>query len=219
MDFEPSSAPIHVSVAVLGHREADDAYPTLVALEGRARVINCKDNMQWVLQRRRGEQWSAVAFCRTRDALIREARRRGYVYQPLLRLPAHHNALADITARCHVCGGIKSKPRPGLPRHFFCIAEHRHKPTASGEGQRHDAAANPTPHRPHHHAGNLARSHHEQPTSAGAQMKKWKQDYSEAVFDQAGGFDREATIEDREFVGNNRPNMTPPRIASGRHVT
>jgi hypothetical protein len=42
-------------------------------------------------------------------------------------------------------------------------------------------------------------------------MAKRKQDYSEAVFDHAGGFDREATIEDREFVGEQPTRDDAPK--------
>ena len=60
----------------VSHRERDDAYHTvIVRLNGSWRVIVCKDGIQWVLQfvkiSRRGSNWRARSFHRSRDALIR----------------------------------------------------------------------------------------------------------------------------------------------------
>ena len=64
----------HVPVAVRG--EENDAYPVLVALNCRWRVIVCKNSIQWILQTRRGgpDSWRGRSFCRTREALVRCAR-------------------------------------------------------------------------------------------------------------------------------------------------
>jgi len=56
--------------------ECRDDYPALVYLSERLRVIKCRDGIQWVLQRKRSNgknRWRGVAFCRTREALIRSA--------------------------------------------------------------------------------------------------------------------------------------------------
>jgi hypothetical protein len=70
-----SEAPLPVSRGLLRHREENDGYVgEVVRITDRVRVINCKDDIQWIVQRRKGEQWQSVSFCRTRDGLIRFAR-------------------------------------------------------------------------------------------------------------------------------------------------
>jgi hypothetical protein len=58
--------------------ESDDSYPATVAVLNRGwRVIECRDGIQWILQRRnRAENvarhaWRGRSYCRTREALIR----------------------------------------------------------------------------------------------------------------------------------------------------
>jgi len=60
----------------LSARETDLSYPTLVYLDERTRVIDCKDSIQWIVQKREGSNWRGLSFCRTREALIRDAKRR-----------------------------------------------------------------------------------------------------------------------------------------------
>ena len=123
---EPSAAPIHVSAPLTSHRESDGAYPVVVQLSDKVRVIDCKDGIQWILQRRSGDQWKGVAFCRTRDVLAREAKRLfGHIPEALFNLPEHHDGLSDIGPRCGVCGRLRGKQTMGLPRHLFCIADRR----------------------------------------------------------------------------------------------
>jgi hypothetical protein len=56
--------------------ESDDYYPSIV-LNPRWRVIECRDDLQWILQaRNRAETvargvWRGRSYCRTREALIR----------------------------------------------------------------------------------------------------------------------------------------------------
>ena len=60
-------------------RESDDNYPAMTHLDDRHRVINCRDGIQWIVQRRMntsGSGWRGLSFCRTREALIRDAERR-----------------------------------------------------------------------------------------------------------------------------------------------
>ena len=73
---EASPAPCRVPASLVSHREADDSYPGIVMISDKVRVVNCKDDMQWIVQRRSGDQWRAMSFCRTRKVLIRDARRR-----------------------------------------------------------------------------------------------------------------------------------------------
>jgi hypothetical protein len=71
---------IATAFAPVSHRESDDAYHAVVArLNGSWRVIACKDGIQWILQRRRGERrggarFDSRSYCRTREALIRVCR-------------------------------------------------------------------------------------------------------------------------------------------------
>jgi hypothetical protein len=62
-------------------RETADDYPGVVAvLNAGWRVIECRDGLQWILQRRgspetsRGDDWRGRSYCRTKEALIRCAR-------------------------------------------------------------------------------------------------------------------------------------------------
>ena len=59
----------------LSHRERDDAYFRLIYAKGDWRVIACKDNLQWIIQRaekRRGQrEWTGNSYCSTRKALTR----------------------------------------------------------------------------------------------------------------------------------------------------
>ncbi|MBD3679746.1 MAG: hypothetical protein HUJ27_15275 [Rhodobacteraceae bacterium] len=48
----------------------------MIRLDARHRVIVCKDGIQWIVQRRRGQRcgrarWAALGYCTTRKALIR----------------------------------------------------------------------------------------------------------------------------------------------------
>jgi hypothetical protein len=123
---EPYKARTYVPEAVTSHRERDDDYPTGARLSDTVRVIDCKDGVQWILQRRRGDQWQGVSFCRTRAALIREAKRvLGHAPEALRALPEHHHGFVEMTPRCKVCGRIKRQPTGGLPRHLFCLAERK----------------------------------------------------------------------------------------------
>ena len=62
------------------HRESDDNYARVVAqFDDGWRVIVCRDDLQWILQRRDGERaggarWTGVGYCRTREALLRLCR-------------------------------------------------------------------------------------------------------------------------------------------------
>lgn len=60
------------------HRESDANYHGVIAaLNDRWRVIACRDGIQWILQfskkSRDGVKWYSRSYCRTRQALIRDA--------------------------------------------------------------------------------------------------------------------------------------------------
>jgi hypothetical protein len=56
-----------------GLSETSNDYPRVVAVlsDGKTRVIVCYAGIQWILQRRQGEQWHSRSFCCTKEALIR----------------------------------------------------------------------------------------------------------------------------------------------------
>jgi hypothetical protein len=53
------------------NREYEGDYSrVIVRLSAEVRVIECRDRIQWIVQRCRGGQWRGVSFHRDRDALI-----------------------------------------------------------------------------------------------------------------------------------------------------
>jgi len=57
------------------HHETADGYARIICnLADRWRVVVCKDNWQWIVQRRRktgaGRRWEAVSYHRTKKALL-----------------------------------------------------------------------------------------------------------------------------------------------------
>jgi hypothetical protein len=94
-------ARIQAPEALTSHRERDEGYPTVARLSDIVRVIECKDGIQWILQRRSGDQWKGLAYCRTRAALIREASGLlGHVPEALFHFPEHHDGLIEVVPRC-----------------------------------------------------------------------------------------------------------------------
>ena len=65
----PSAALIAVP-ARQSRREKDEAYPYIAQLNARWRVISCRDDLQWILQRLDGDQWRGNSFHRDRDVLL-----------------------------------------------------------------------------------------------------------------------------------------------------
>jgi hypothetical protein len=56
--------------------ESCDEYARVVArLDDRTRVIECRDGVQWIIQRGHPSngvlRWDGVSFCRTKEALLR----------------------------------------------------------------------------------------------------------------------------------------------------
>ena len=74
-------APINVDpLTGPSYRESDDDYACIVTRLGDGgRVIVCRDDLQWILQRRDGKRagrarWASVSYCRSREALLRLCR-------------------------------------------------------------------------------------------------------------------------------------------------
>ena len=76
---------------VPAHREiADHYHGVTVLLAPRWRVCICKDNIQWILQKRSSKhlnkgRWIGKSYCTTRDALIRVCSELGLLSDPKAR--------------------------------------------------------------------------------------------------------------------------------------
>lgn len=72
-------------------REGDDTYLKVVlVLDQSTRIIECRDGIQWIIQRKdrlnkTGSRWRGTAYCRTRARLE-------------YRLPDHRDQLATLPA-------------------------------------------------------------------------------------------------------------------------
>lgn len=56
----------------MSHRETDDDYDHVVARLGpKHRVIECKDDIQWILQERIAERWRSQKFLTSREGVLR----------------------------------------------------------------------------------------------------------------------------------------------------
>ncbi len=58
------------------HKESHPDYGRVVIAHGRFRVIVCKDNLQWILQKRgaksaAGARWRSISYCRSQNTLLR----------------------------------------------------------------------------------------------------------------------------------------------------
>jgi hypothetical protein len=103
---------------VYGRQESDESYERVKCREGDLRIVNCREDIQWIAQRLTGGRWRNKSFHRTRASLIQR-------YGPLeiiLALPEHHDGFLEAIPHCKFCGRTKSKPTGGLPRHMFCVA-------------------------------------------------------------------------------------------------
>ena len=83
--------PALVHVPAASKRERDEDYGgVIVGLDDRQRVINCSDNLQWIIQRRRGDQWHGYSFHRCRDVMIERSSAKGESLAILKSLPEWH---------------------------------------------------------------------------------------------------------------------------------
>ena len=105
--------------------ESDDSYPRVVAiLNGQWRVIECRDRIQWFLQRRNRAKsvakhaWRGRSYCRTREALIRCCNEHAGQIDPAARktlegLPAWFSD-PKLALLWQILSGA------GFPNQFFC---------------------------------------------------------------------------------------------------
>ena len=81
--FPVSHNPEEVSGAVVpplhtSQRErAEDYGSVIVRLGDRHRVIECSGGIQWIVQRKRGQQWHGLSYHLNRDVLIEHCKRHG----------------------------------------------------------------------------------------------------------------------------------------------
>lgn len=71
-------------------REEDDAYPVIARIGNRHRVVECRDRIQWIVQRLIGSRWRGVSFHRDRDVLIEQSGATGPALITLQALPPTH---------------------------------------------------------------------------------------------------------------------------------
>lgn len=71
-------------------REGDDHYPAITRWNGSRRVIECRDRLQWIVQRRVGGRWRNVSYHRDRDALIERCGAGSTALAILRSLPGRH---------------------------------------------------------------------------------------------------------------------------------
>jgi hypothetical protein len=126
----PTSPPspeeaIAAPITVYSRRETDEAYEGVIARSGDLRIVNCPDDIQWIVQRFTGGQWRNKSFHRSRHCLVR----RYGALEMILALPERHDGDKPLidSPHCNLCGRWKCKPRGGLPRHMFCL-EARKRP-------------------------------------------------------------------------------------------
>ena len=78
-------------VYITSHRERDDNYQgVIVQLAPRWRIIECRDAIQWIIQKRSAEpshsgEWRGDSYVVSRDALIELSVKRGLLSEPSLR--------------------------------------------------------------------------------------------------------------------------------------
>jgi hypothetical protein len=69
----------------------DEYFRVITQLDETTRVIACRDGIQWIVQRARGQgsrrMWAGVSFCRSKEALLRCVREWA---------PGEHPALAAL---------------------------------------------------------------------------------------------------------------------------
>jgi hypothetical protein len=66
---EPSAAPTGLQRRLIG--ESEEAYPmVVVSLSDKLRIVDCRDQMQWIVQKRQSGRWLGISYHRCRDVMI-----------------------------------------------------------------------------------------------------------------------------------------------------
>ena len=78
-------------IVIPSHRERDDNYPgVIVQLDPRWRIIECRDAIQWIIQKRSAEPlnpgyWLGASYLTDRNKLIELSTTLGLLSEPSLR--------------------------------------------------------------------------------------------------------------------------------------
>ena len=83
----------HLSTSHISHRERDDAYiGTIVQFSPRWRLILCKDQMQWIIQKkessRRGD-WRGLKYLTCKDSVLKASGGLGLLSDPKVKAVLH----------------------------------------------------------------------------------------------------------------------------------
>jgi hypothetical protein len=54
---------------VYGRQESDESYEGVISREGDLRIVNCRDDIQWIVQRLTGGRWRNKSFAPSSWAL------------------------------------------------------------------------------------------------------------------------------------------------------
>src|SRR4029453_12993158 len=66
----PQEEETPAAATVYGRQESDESYEGLISREGDLRIVDCRDDIQWIVQRLTGGRWRNKSFHRTRASLI-----------------------------------------------------------------------------------------------------------------------------------------------------
>ena len=82
-----------LSTSHISHRERDDAYiGTIVQFSPRWRLVLCKDQMQWIIQKkessRRGD-WRGLKYLTCKDSVLEASGRLGLLSGPKVKSVLH----------------------------------------------------------------------------------------------------------------------------------
>ena len=82
-----------LSTSHISHRERDDAYlGTIVQFSPRWRLILCKDQMQWIIQKkessRRGD-WRGLKYITCKDGVLKASGSLGLLSDPKVKAVLH----------------------------------------------------------------------------------------------------------------------------------
>lgn len=92
-----------LSTSHISHRERDDAYiGTIIQFSPRWRLIHCKDQMQWIIQKKESSHrgfWRSKQYLTRKDSVLEASGRLGLLSDPkvdavLHALPDHVSQLA-----------------------------------------------------------------------------------------------------------------------------
>jgi len=92
-----------LSTSHYSHRERDDAYlGTIVQFSPRWRLVLCKDQMQWIIQKkessRRGD-WRGLKYLTCKDSILKASGSLGLLSDPKVKAVLH----ALPTSARHYC--------------------------------------------------------------------------------------------------------------------